>query len=101
MLRDENKDVLKVRVRKDLTLDYDVVNVRLSVGDEIEWYADEGEIIIDFDRTTHPFRDSCFRVVAGKPVRSGPPVGGVGYYEYYVRSEAMQMSADPGVSVKP
>jgi len=98
---DVRKEILKVRIRKDLTVDYEVANVRFSAGDEVEWHTEGGSITIDFDPNNHPFKDHSFKVEPGKPTRSGVPHGGVGYYDYYIRSEAMQMSADPGVNVQP
>ena len=95
------KEILKVRIREDLSLDYDVVNVRLAAKDEIEWHTEGGPVIIEFDQEKHPFAESSFEATADNPARSGPPVGGVGPYQYEVRSEYMAKSADPGVNIKP
>ncbi|HYM06962.1 MAG TPA: hypothetical protein VEU11_10415 [Terriglobales bacterium] len=99
-MQDMKSEVLKVRIRTDLTLDYDVVNVRLSVGDEVEWVTEGGPITISFDGEG-PFTKNSFVTIAGKPARSGKPVGKDGYYEYCIYSELASKSADPGVNVKP
>jgi len=98
--KDLRKEVLKVRVRRDLTVDNEIVNVRRTNKDEIEWHTEEVPIRISFDPDASPFEKSIFDVVPGQPVRSGPAVGGVGDYNYYINSEALAMSADPGVSVR-
>ena len=95
------KEILKVRIREDLTLDYDVVNVRFAAKDEIEWHTEGGPVIIECNDKTHPFAECLFETTVDKPARSGPPVGGVGPYEYWVRSKYMAKSADPGVNIKP
>jgi hypothetical protein len=97
----KTREVLKVKIREDLSIDFEVVNVRLSAGDEIEWYTEGGPVSISFDEGSHPFAECSFVTTAGKPARSGPPVGGIGSYEYYIRSESLAQSADPGVNVKP
>ena len=99
-MKDMKKEVLKVRIRTDLSLDYDVVNVRLSVGDEVEWVTEGGPVTISFDGES-PFTERSFVTVAGKPARSGKPVGNPGPYEYCIHSELLSKSADPGVNVKP
>jgi len=97
----KNREVLKVRIRADLSLDYDVVNVRLCVGDEVEWITEGGPVTITFDDGKSPFAECSFITVAGQPARSGKPVGEPGPYEYCIYSESLAQSADPGVNVKP
>lgn len=97
---DMKKEVLKVRIRPDLSLDYDVVNVRLSVGDEVEWVTEGGPVTISFDQGS-PFAESSFVTVEGNPARSGKAVGDLGPYEYCIHSDLLAQSADPGVNVKP
>jgi hypothetical protein len=99
--RDQRKDVLKVHIRRDLTVDNEVVNVRRSTGDEIEWRTDELPVTIDFGSNS-PFADNCFDVVPGQATRSGSVVNPeIRDYGYSINSKALAMSADPGVSVKP
>jgi hypothetical protein len=93
-------EVLKVRIRTDLSLDYDVVNVRLSVGDQVEWVTEGGPVTISFEGRS-PFTEFSFVTKAGKPALSGKPVGDPGPYEYCIHSELLSKSADPGVNVKP
>jgi hypothetical protein len=100
-MREGEAEVLRVKIREDLSIDFEVVNVRLSAGDEIEWQTSGGPIVISFDDDNHPFADRSFTATADKPARSGPPVGGIGYYEYYIRSVSLAKSADPGVNIKP
>jgi hypothetical protein len=95
------KEILKVRVRADLTIDYERVNVRRGAMDEIEWHTEGEPVIIDFDPDNKPFEKHSFEVTCDSPARSGPAVGGVGDYDYYVRSISLAQSADPGVNVKP
>jgi plastocyanin len=97
----EESEVLSVKIREDLSIDFEVVNVRLSAGDEIEWTTTGGPVTINFDDDNHPFADCSFITTKERPARSGPPVGGIGSYEYYIRSESLAQSADPGVNIKP
>jgi len=55
------KEILKVRIREDLTLDYDVVNVRFAAKDEIEWHTEGGPVIIEFNDKTHPFAECLLK----------------------------------------
>jgi hypothetical protein len=97
----KNREVLKVRIRADLSLDYEVVNVRLCTGDEVEWVTEGGPVTISFEEGNSPFEECSFVTVADKPAYSGKAVGEPGPYEYTIYSESLAQSADPGVNVKP
>jgi hypothetical protein len=99
-------ETLKVRLRDNCDPDYDWVNLRKKLGDQIRWVSLGKEFTIHFDDT--PFADKHgnekhdFVVPAGGSVDSGPPVFGQPDedYEYTIGRPALAMSADPGLSVK-
>ena len=99
-------ETLKVRLRDNCNPDYEWVNLRKKIGDQIRWVSLGKEFTIHFDDT--PFVDDQgnakydFLVTAGGSVDSGPPVlGEPGQdYEYTVIRQTLAMSADPGLSVK-
>jgi hypothetical protein len=102
----EKGETLKVRLRDNCEPDYDWVNLRKKVGDQIRWVSLGKEFTIHFEAT--PFADEHgnaqhdFPVPANGSVDSGPPVLGKPgeEFEYTVVCEALAMSADPGLSVK-
>ena len=99
-------EILKVRLRDNCDPDYDWVNLRKKIGDQIRWVSLGKAFTIHFDDT--PFADKHgnkqydFPVPAGGSVDSGPPVFAEPGedFEYTVNRKALAMSADPGLSVK-
>ena len=92
---------LPVRIYDKCDVDYEVVNIRVSEGEEVEWHSTGSAFSIDFDSS--PFEDDHFDVPAGGCVSSGPVKVGMPYarYHYTIQSKAnLAMSADPDVDVR-
>lgn len=92
---------LPVHIRQNCDVDYEVVNVRKSTRDEIEWVSDGDEFVIEFESS--PFECDTFTVSPDQPTRSGPVRDDAPYarYHYTIRSAVnLAMSADPDVNVK-
>lgn len=92
---------LPVHIHEECDVDYEVVNVRKSAGEEIEWHSDGDGFTIEFDSS--PFDQTTFEVPAGGCVSSGPVRDDAAYarYHYTIRSRAnLAMSADPDVDVR-
>ena len=65
---------LPVHIRQNCDVDYEVVNVRRSAQDEIEWVSDGDGFVIEFESSR--FDSDTFSVPAGQSVPSGPVPGG-------------------------
>jgi hypothetical protein len=91
---------LPVHIRKSADVDNEIVNLRQSLGEQIEWYSEEDEFTVEFPIT--PFEEKTFVVPAGGSVCSGPvrPDATITRYYYNVTNVALAMSADPGVDVR-
>lgn len=92
---------LPVHIYDKCDVDYEVVNVRVSQGEEVEWHSTGPAFEVDFESS--PFNDDHFDVPAGGWISSGPVKAGVPYarYHYTIRSKAnLAMSADPDVDVR-
>jgi hypothetical protein len=92
---------LPVRIREHCDVDYEVVNLRKSSGDQVEWHSDGDGFIIEFDSS--PFEQSRFEVPASGCISSGPVRNDAAYarYHYTIRSRAnLAMTADPDVDVR-
>jgi hypothetical protein len=100
-------DTLKVHLRNNCDTDYEWVNLRKQVGDQIRWISKGPEFTIHFSKVT-PFADGQgnkkfdFIVPAKGHVDSGQPIFGQPGedYEYTVERVALAMSADPGISIR-
>jgi len=92
---------LPVHIHQDCTVDNEVVNLRKSAGDEIVWYSEGDEFIVEFPIT--PFAQRKFVVPAGKSKGSGPiqPDAPITLYRYGISNVALAMSADPDLNIKP
>lgn len=92
---------LPVHIHEECDVDYEVVNVRKSAGEQVEWHSDGDAFTIEFDSS--PFNQTIFQVPAGGVVSSGPVSDDAPYarYHYTIRSRAnLAMSADPDVDVR-
>ena len=92
---------LPVRIYDKCDVDYEVVNIRASEGEQVEWHSTGPAFTIDFDSS--PFQADHFDVPAGGCIGSGPVKSGVPYasYHYTIRSKSdLAMSADPDVNIK-
>ncbi len=92
---------LPVHIRKNGDVDNEIVNLRASMGEELEWFSDSDEFTIEFPIS--PFVNGRkFVVPAGQSVCSGPIQDDAPQtlYLYNVRNVALAMSADPGVNIK-
>jgi hypothetical protein len=92
---------LQVNIHENCEVDYEVVNVRKSVGEQVEWHSDGEGFTIEFESS--PFSHRVFEVPARGCVSSGPVKEDAPYarYHYTIRSRAnMAMSADPDVDVR-
>jgi hypothetical protein len=104
--REVKGETLRVHLRDNCEPDYEWVNLRKKIGDQIRWVSRSEQFTIHFEDT--PFADKQgnkkynFVVPAGGHVDSGPPVFGDKEqdYEYTISCAALAMSADPGLSVK-
>ena len=92
---------LAVHIHDECDVDYEVVNVRVSAGEQVEWHSDGSAFSIDFDSS--PFEQNHFEVPAGGCISSGPVRDGTPYacYHYTISSKAdLAMTADPDVNIK-
>jgi len=92
---------LPVRIREQCDVDYEVVNLRKSAGEQVEWQSEGEGFIIEFNSS--PFDQSTFEVPAGGCISSGRVRVDAPYarYHYTIRSRAnLAMSADPDVDVR-
>jgi len=92
---------LPVHIREECDVDYEVVNLRKSAGEQVQWHSDGDGFIIEFDSS--PFDQSNFEVPARGCVSSGPVRVDAPYarYHYTIRSRAnLAMTADPDVDVR-
>lgn len=92
---------LPVHIHDDCDVDYEVVNVRVSAGEEVEWHSDGPAFAIDFESS--PFKDAHFDVPAGGSISSGPVKDAAPFarYHYTIQSKVnLAMSADPDVDVR-
>jgi hypothetical protein len=92
---------LPVHIHDDCDVDYEVVNVRVTAGEEVEWHSDGPAFAIDFESS--PFQQAHFDVPAGGCISSGPVKDGAPYarYHYTIQSKVdLAMSADPDVDVR-
>ena len=92
---------LPIHIYQACEVDNQVVNVRRSAGDEVEWYSESDEFIVEFPIT--PFARDKFVVPARGSVKSGPVRvdAPITLYRYGITNVALAMSADPGLDVKP
>jgi hypothetical protein len=92
---------LPVHIHQNAEVDNEIVNIRQSKGEEIEWHSEDDEFTVEFPIT--PFSEKTFVVPAGGSVSSGPvrPDAPITRYYYNVTNVALAMSADPGVDVRP
>ncbi|MGA9815319.1 MAG: hypothetical protein WBQ64_21250 [Terriglobales bacterium] len=99
-MSEEMRPKLPVHIRKNAEVDNEIVNLRRSFAEEIEWKSDGDEFTIEFPIT--PFAEQTFVVPAGGSVSSGParPDAPITRYYYNVTNVALAMSADPGVDIK-
>jgi hypothetical protein len=92
---------LPVHIHDECDVDYEVVNVRVSAGEQVEWHSDGPAFTIEFDSS--PFEQCHYEVPPGGCVSSGPVRDGAPYasYHYTIRSKVdLAMSADPDVNIK-
>jgi hypothetical protein len=92
---------LPVHIHENCDVDYEVVNIRQSAGEQVEWHSTGDGFIIEFDSS--PFVQSKFEVPAGGSISSGPVRDDAAFarYHYTIRSRAnLAMSADPDVDVR-
>jgi hypothetical protein len=92
---------LPVHIHDECDVDYEVVNLRVSAGEEVEWHSDGAAFTIDFDSS--PFQQAHFEVPAGGCISSGQVRSDAAYasYHYTIQSTAdLAMSADPDVNIK-
>jgi hypothetical protein len=99
-MSEEMRPKLPVHIRKNAEVDNEIVNLRKSFAEEIEWTSDGDKFTIEFPIT--PFAEQTFMVPAGGKVSSGParPDAPITRYYYNVTNVALAMSADPGVDIK-
>ena len=97
----EIRPKLPVHIRKNAVVDNEIVNLRLSAGEELEWFSDSDEFTIEFPIS--PFGQKKFVVPAGGSMTSGAirPDAPYTQYLYNVCNVALALSADPGVNIKP
>ena len=100
-MSEEMRPKLPVHIHKNAEVDNEVVNLRMCMGEEIEWFSDGDEFTVEFPIT--PFEKKTFVVPPGESVGSGPVRADapITTYFYNVRNVALAMSADPGVNIKP
>ena len=92
---------LPVHIYDKCDVDYEVVNIRVSAGEEVEWHSTGPAFSIDFESS--PFKSGHFDVPAGGCISSGPVKDGMPFacYHYTIQSKANKaMSADPDVDVR-
>jgi hypothetical protein len=91
---------LPVHIRKNAEVDNEIVNIRQSLAEEIEWHSEDDEFTVEFPIT--PFQEKTFVVPAGGSVSSGAvrPDAPITRYFYNVTNVSLAMSADPGVDVR-
>jgi len=92
---------LPVRIYEKCDVDYEVVNIRVSEGEQVEWRSTGQAFSIDFESS--PFQDDHFDVPAGGCIGSGPVKTGTPYacYHYTIQSRTdPSMKADPDVNIK-
>jgi hypothetical protein len=92
---------LAVHIHDKCDVDYEVVNVRKSAGEQVEWHSDGDAFTIEFDSS--PFEQTKFEVPAGGCISSGSIRKDAPYarYHYTIRSRVnLAMSADPDVDVR-
>ena len=99
-MSEEMRPKLPVHIHKNAEVDNEVVNLRKSMGEELEWFSDGDEFVVEFPIS--PFEQTTFVVPAGESMGSGPirPDAPITKYFYNVRNVALAMSADPGVNIK-
>jgi hypothetical protein len=99
-MSEEMRPKLPVHIHKNAEVDNEVVNLRKSMGEELEWFSDGDEFTVEFPIS--PFQETSFVVPAGGSVGSGPirPDAPITKYYYNVTNVALAMSADPGVNIK-
>jgi hypothetical protein len=99
-MSEEMRPKLPVHIHKNAEVDNEVVNLRKSMGEELEWYSDGDEFVVEFPIS--PFEQTTFVVPPRESVGSGPirPDAPITKYFYNVRNVALAMSADPGVNIK-
>ena len=92
---------LPVHIRQDGEVDYEIVNLSRSIGDEIVWVSSGDPFTVHFP--VSPFEEKTFNVPAGGTACSGPPRAdaSVDRYQYFITNLALAKSADPGVDVRP
>ncbi len=100
-MSEEMRPKFPVHIRKNADVDNEIVNLRMCMGEEIEWFSDSDEFTVVFPIT--PFNQKTFVVPPGGSVPSGPILADapITQYLYNVRNVALAMSADPGVNIKP
>ncbi len=91
---------LPVHVHPGGDVDYEVVNISKSAGDEVVWVSDGDQITITFP--TSPFTASSFQIAAGGSVSSGPVRADAApdHYRYFISDETTGTSVDPDVNIK-
>lgn len=99
-MSEEMRPKLPVHIRKNAEVDNELVNLRKSMGEEMEWHSDGDEFTVEFPIS--PFQETAFVVPPGGSVGSGPirPDAAITKYFYNVTNVALAMSADPGVDIK-
>jgi hypothetical protein len=99
-MSEEIRPKLPVHIHNNADVDNEIVNLRMSMGEELEWHSDGDEFTVEFPIT--PFAQSSFVVPPGGSVGSGPirPDAPITRYFYNVTNVALAMSADPGVDIK-
>lgn len=94
---------LPVNIRKNADVDNEIVNLRISEGEQLAWSADpqSGGFTIDFPIT--PFASKTFVVPAGQCVPSGPIKSDapITLYFYKITNNTSGEANDPGVNIKP
>jgi hypothetical protein len=100
VMGDETGVKLPVHIRQNCEVDYEGVNVRKLLRDEIVWHSDGDEFTVQFPIS--PFDQATFVVPAGGSISSGPVRADapVTCYCYNITNVALAMSADPDVNVK-
>jgi hypothetical protein len=74
-MSEEIRPKLPVHIHNNADVDNEIVNLRMSMGEELEWHSDGDEFTVEFPIT--PFAQSSFVVppggsVLGRFVRTRP-----------------------------
>jgi len=82
-MSEERRPKLPVHIRKNSEVDNEIVNLRMCMGEEIEWFSDGDEFVVEFPLT--PFEQKNFCRPPGGIGRLGANPAGCRDYQVFLQ----------------